>query len=151
MAQLQFALEPTAVSCVANTAKTILQLVAPTNQRVKVLGWGVAFDGVLTTGKPIAIRVLRQSTAGTMSALTPVNTNSVAETIQSTAQHTATVEPTAGNVLYSGAVHPQQGILVQFPYGAEYMVPGGGRLGIEITVPSGEATLNARAHMHCEE
>jgi hypothetical protein len=151
MANNQFALEPAAVSCVASTAKTVVQAVAPTNQRVKLLGWGVAFDGVLTTGKPVAIRLLRQTTAGTMSALTPVNTNGVSETIQSTAQHTASAEPTAGNVLYSGAVHPQQGILVQFPYGAEYIMGGGTRLGIEITVAAAEATVNARPHMHCEE
>jgi hypothetical protein len=81
MANNQFALEPAAVSCVASTAKTVVQAVAPTNQRVKLLGWGVAFDGVLTTGKPVAIRLLRQTTAGTMSALTPVNTNGVSETI----------------------------------------------------------------------
>lgn len=151
MANNLFALEPAAIAVAVGAAKTLIQLVAPTNIRVKVLGWGVAFDGILTTGQPVGVRLLRQSTAGTMSALTPVNLNSVSETIQSTAQHTATAEPTAGNVLFTGQIHPQQGIVIQYPYGQEIIVPGGGRLGLEVNIPAGQATLNARAHMHCEE
>jgi hypothetical protein len=129
----------------------MLQAVAPANIRVKILGWGVAFDGILTTGQPVQIRLLRQTTAGTMSALTPVNTNAVAEAIQTTAQQNATAEPTAGNILYIGAIHPQQGILVQFPYGQELIIPGGGRVGVEVNVPAGQSAVNARVHMYCEE
>jgi hypothetical protein len=151
MANNQFICGPASIACTVGGAKTLIQVVAPAQIRVKILGWGVGFDGVLTTGQPVQIRVLRQSTAGTMSALTPVNTNSVAETIQTTAQHTATAEPTAGNVLWSGAVHPQQGIVIQYPYGAEPIIPGGGRVGIEANVAAGQAAVNARAYVHCEE
>jgi len=151
MANNQFVLESGSVACTVGSAKTIVQAVAPANIRVKLLGFGVAFDGILTTGQPVGVRVLRQTTAGTMSALTPVNTNSVSETIQTTAQYNATAEPTAGNVLYNGQIHPQQALLWQYPYGAEYIIPGGGRVGIECNVVAGQSAVNVRAHMHLEE
>ncbi len=151
MANLTFALETADVAAAIGSVKTIVQLVAPTNQRVKLLGWGIAFEGVLTTGQPVAVRLLRQSTAGTMTSLTPVNLNSVAETIQSTAQHTATAEPTPGDILFTGFIHPQQGIVVQFPFGYEIIVAGGGRLGLEVLLASGQAAVDCRASMHCEE
>lgn len=144
-----FALAQTAeVALVAATAKTVIQLVAPANHRVKVLGWGVFFDGISVTAEPVQVRVLRQSTAGTMSVLTPVQIRPVAETIQSTAQHTASAEPTAGDVLDAVEVHPQSGYDVKFPMGQEIVISGAGRLGIECTAPAG---VNVRAKMFFEE
>jgi hypothetical protein len=151
MANNIYSLEPGSIACTVGGARTVIQAIAPSNIRVKILGFGVAFDGVLTTGQPVVVRLLRQTTAGTMSALTPVNANAVAETIQSTAQHTATVEPTASNVLFQSAVHPQQGIVLQYPYGAEPVIPGGGRVGLEVNVASGQAAINCRPHMQLEE
>lgn len=151
MANNQFIAGPASVAATVGGAKTVIQVVAPSNIRVKILGWGVGFDGILTTGQPVQVRLLRQTTAGTMSALTPVNTNSVAETIQSTAQQNATAEPTAGNVIWIGAVHPQQGIVLQYPYGSEPIIAGGGRVGLEVNVQAGQSAVNARAYMICEE
>lgn len=136
------------VALAAATAKTVIQLVAPANHRVKILGWGVFFDGVNTAGEPVQVRVLRQTTAGTMSALTPVQIVPVSETIQSTAQHTATAEPTPGDVLDPIECHPQQGYEVKYPMGQELIIPGSGRLGIECTAP---AIVNVRAKFFFEE
>ena len=80
------------IALTAATAKTIMQLVAASNHRVKLLEWGVYFDGTSTTAEPVQVRLLRQTTAGTMSSLTPTkNDDSLAETLQTTAQHTATL------------------------------------------------------------
>lgn len=136
------------IALAAATAKTVIQLVAPTNHRVKVLGWGIFFDGVNTAGEPVQVRILRQSTAGTMSALTPVQVVPVSETIQATAQHTATVEPTAGDVIDMIECHPQQGYEVKFPMGQEIVIAGAGKLGIECTAP---AIVNCRAKFFFEE
>lgn len=111
-------------------AKTIMQLVAASNHRIIVSKIVVSFEGVTATDAPIQVRVLRQTTAGTMSALTPVkDSDSDDETLQTTAQHTATAEPTAGDVLESQLVHPQSSRVFVGPY----IVKGGGRLGVEVT------------------
>lgn len=133
----------------AATAKTVLQLVAPSNHRLKVLAWGVYFDGISGSAEPVQVRLIRQTTAGTMSALTPVKVDdSLAESLQATAQHTATAEPTAGDVLKGIEVHPQSGYEEHCPFGQEYIVGGGDRVGIECTAP---ATVNVRAWMRFEE
>lgn len=149
MAAFQFSAVTAEIALTAATAKTVLQVVAPTNHRVKVLSWGVYFDGVSSAAEPVQVRLLRQTTAGTMTSLTLVKRdNSLSETIQSTAQHTATAEPTAGDVLEGKEVHAQGGYEKIFPFGQEIIIGGGGRLGIECTAPAG---VNVRAELICEE
>lgn len=148
MADLNCVVTTSEIALSAATAKTVLQITAPTNQRVRVKEWGVFFDGVSTTGEPVQVRVLRQTTAGTMSSATPVARDGHTETVQTTASHTATAEPTAGNVLDVVEVHPQSGYEKIFPLGDEIIVPGGGRLGIECTAPAG---VNVRAKIAFEE
>lgn len=130
-------------------AITLLQIVAPTNQRLKVREVSVSGKGVSNTGTPGKVRVLRQTSAGTMSALTPVKWDSTDdETLQVTAQHTATAEPSAGNVLMIEEMHPQTGFCWQAPFGGEIIVPGGTRLGVEITL---DASISVVARMIGEE
>lgn len=148
MAALNCVAQTAEVALAAATAKTVLQLVAAANQRIRVLGWGIFFDGVSATAAPAEVRTLRQSTAGTMSALSPVLMHPADETIQTTAQHTATVEPTAGDVLDVIECHPQGGYEKWFPPGYEIIVPGGGRLGLEVTAP---AIVNCRVKFFFEE
>ncbi len=136
------------VALTAATAKTVIQVVAAANHKIKILEWGVYFDGTSVTGEPVQVRLLRQTTAGTMSALTPVKRSTDSETLQTTAQHTATVEPTAGDVLEVKEVHPQTGYEKIFPMGQEIKVAGAGRIGIECTAPAG---VNVRAQIVFEE
>ena len=143
------AIAQTAKVVTGTSAKTVLQLVAPANQRLLVKEWSLSFDGTSNSATPILVRVLRQTDAGTMSALSPVKDNSSdAETLQSSAQHTATVEPSAGNVLASEQVHPQGGYTWQAPFGGDIVVPGGTRLGIEVTAG---ASVDVVARMVYEE
>lgn len=136
------------IALTAATAKTVLQLVAPANQRLIVKRWGVFFDGTTSSAEPVQVRLLRQTTAGTMSALTPVRINAGSETLQATAQHTATAEPTASDVLDVLEVHPQSGADIVFPLDMQLTVAGGTRLGVECTAPAG---VNVRAKMWYEE
>lgn len=137
------------IALTAATAKTVLQLVAAANHRVKILGWGVFFDGTSTTAEPVQVRLLRQTTAGTMTALTPTKRDdSIADTLLTTAQHTATAEPTAGDLIEAIEVHPQQGYQVLYPLGVEPIIGGGDRVGIECTAP---AAVNVRAVALFEE
>ena len=129
--------------------KTLLQIVAPTNQRVKIKEVGIGFHGISNTAEPILVQLKRQSTAGTKSALTLVKEDDTTpESIQTTAQHTATVEPTAGDVIRTWTIHPQAAQVYQLPIEDEIIVGGGKRYALTVTAA---ATVNADAYMRCEE
>lgn len=130
------------------TTKTVLQIVAPTNQKLVVKSWDVSFDGISATEAPVQVELVRQTDAGTMSALTPVKKVPTSETIQSTAQHTATAEPALGDILSSKEVHPQTGYEKIYMPGDEVIVGGAGRLAIRCTAP---AAVNVRANIEYEE
>lgn len=153
MAGLYGRLATAEVACVSGAAKTLVQIVAAANHRIKITGYGIFLSGAASTTPPSAkVRVLRQTTAGTMSALTPVKNNSSDdETIQTTGQHTATVEPTAGDVLAIAEVPFNSGWQVIPQFGNEIIVPGGGKLGLEITLGSNSPGCNAVAHFDFEE
>jgi hypothetical protein len=149
MARLNAVAQTAEIALTAATAKTVIQITAAANHRVAVLGWGVFFDGTSVTAEPVQVRLLRQTTAGTMTSLTPVALDGdVALTLQTTAQHTATAEPTAGNVLDVIECHPQQGYEIKYPLGQEPILSGSGRVGIECTAPAG---VNVRAKILFEE
>lgn len=124
---------PGEVALAAGVAKTVLQIVAPANHRLRVKSVAFLFDGTSASAEPVKVRVLKQTTAGTMSALTPVKVTPGSETLQATAQHTATAEPTAGDVMMQRDIHPQAGYEKVFPPDQELIVAGGERLGIECT------------------
>ncbi len=133
----------------AATEETLIQLVAAANHRVKVLGWGIFFDGTTVTAEPVQVELARQTTAGTASALSPVKRDdSIADTLQTTAQQDFTAEPTKGDILESREVHPQSGFEVWYPLGQEIIIGGGDRLGLLATAP---AAVNARAFIVFEE
>lgn len=137
------------IALTANTAKTVLQIKAAANHRVKLLSWGVSFDGTVASNQPVVVELLRQTTAGTATTLTPVKLDeSLGETLQTTASHTATAEPTAGNVLSRVDVHPQGGYEFIFPIGQEIILAGNGRLGIRCTAPE---AVNVIGKMQFEE
>ena len=139
------------VALSAATAKTILQIVAPTNQRLLLTGFSVSFDGVSSTAEPVQVEIVKQTTAGTSSAGTPVKDGDPgSETIQTTSRITVTVEPTTTDILRRYEVHPQGGGIerVLTPGVDAITVPGGTRLGLRCTAP---ATVNATGHMTIEE
>lgn len=129
--------------------KTCLQIIAATNVRIKVHEWSVSFKGTSNTDAPILAKLVRQTDAGTMSALTLRKVNeSDGETLQSTAQHTATAEPTTTDLVDAQEIHPQMGDRWQAPFGREILVKGGNRLGLSVTAG---ASTSAVAHILGEE
>lgn len=150
MAGLRVTAENTAaVALAAATAKTVLQLNAPANQRLKLQRVGVFFDGSSTTAVPVLVRLVIATTAGTNTALTLnklVSTDD--ETIQSTAGENASAEPTKTTLLDQWLVHPQMGIDITYAFGQERVVAGGGRVALECTAP---ASVNVRGKIDFEE
>src|SRR5262249_36787477 len=115
MAGVRFKATKSGVST-GTSAKTLMQIVAAANHGVPIDEVSISFQGTSNSASPIRVRVLRQTTTGTMSALTPVkDPDDTDETLQTTAQHTATAEPTASDVLIEEYVHPQAGYTWQAP------------------------------------
>jgi hypothetical protein len=137
------------IGLLAATTKTVLQAVAPANQRVACRGWSISFDGTSGAAEPVQVDLLFQTTAGTMSAATPVSEDGLgAETIQVTAQKNATAEPTSGGVIRRYEVHPQTGMEMRYSPDEEILIKGGARLGLRVTAP---AIVNCVAHFSLEE
>lgn len=149
MSALQAYVNVPSTALTAATPQTAVQLTAATNQRVKILGYGFYFDGTLNSAQPIEIVMKRQTTAGTASAATPkLVEKELTETIQTTAQITFTVEPTAGDLLKTFTVHPQLGYEYLAPLGQEDVIQGGGRIGFTVLAP---ANVDVRGYVKFEE
>jgi hypothetical protein len=136
----------------ASTAKSILQIKAPTNQRVIIRS--VRFFGKQPAGgtdTPVKIRLTR-STAnfGTFTGATPSkNDPNDGETIQTTAGANASAEPTSptdGGLWWE--LQPQTGIIEPLAPGQEIKIPGGQSVQFEFTSP-GTPTVMMEAT--CEE
>jgi len=138
------------IALVAATPKTILQLVAPTNQRLAIRGFSVSFDGISATAEPIQVDLVKQTDAGTTSAATPAaeQIGLGSETIQATARKTASAEPTTTDVLRRYNIHPQTGREFRFSIEDEIVMAGGTRVGLRCTAP---ANVNVVGHMAFEE
>lgn len=140
------------IALAAATPKTVLQVVAPSNQDVPLRGFSIAGDGVSGTGEPFTVELVIQSDAGTSSVATPVKDNQQHGAIQTTARKNCTAEPTTTDVLRRYSVHPQDGIERVFGGpGDEITVVGGTRLGIRCTLPTGATAINVSGHIAFEE
>jgi hypothetical protein len=101
MADLRFSAQISEQALSSDTTETLIQLAAPANQRVKILRWGVFFDGTQPRNEPVQIRLLRQTSSGTADALSLVLLDdSLSETPQTSARSNFTAEPSSGDVLY---------------------------------------------------
>lgn len=147
MARLYGSLTTSAALATGTAAKTILQLVAPANQRVAINSIAIGFKGVSVTDAPIRVRVLKQTNAGTATARTPAKTSGGSTTLQSTGQENASAEPTAGAVLYDQNIHPQLGIDKNV-MGQGWELDGGERVAIEVTAA---VSVNCDATIAFEE
>jgi hypothetical protein len=132
----------TGIALTGTTAKTIIQITAPANQLIILRELTLGFQrttGTFADGDDFKIRILVQSTAGTMTGATEVHHDSGRNlTLQAAVTHTASAEPTAGNELWTlyGSLYRQSNVYRSF------IVPGGPsgiyvventRVGIEIT------------------
>jgi hypothetical protein len=149
MARMFVAAPAPEVALVSGTAKTVLQVGTPANLRAPVIRWGVFFDGQSVTEEPVQVRLIRQSSSGTMTTLSVQKLDgSISETPQSVAQYNASAEPTTGDVIDAIEVHPQTGYEMIYPLMQEPIIEGGGRVGIECTSSS---AVNVRPKIVLEE
>jgi hypothetical protein len=128
---------------------SILRVKAASNHAILVKEWGISFNGTSNTAEPILVQLARQTTDGTFTSVTPVkDPDDTDETLQVTAGKNASAEPTPGDILWQGRIHPQNGFVWQAPYGEAIKVGGGDRLAIVTTAP---ASVTCDAYMRGEE
>jgi len=134
------------VALSSGVARTVVQLVAASNHRAKLLKVSISGKSASPTDQPIPYKILRQTTAGTSSAGTSgthyAKQGDFAETLQTGVRvGFSSTEPTAGDVLEEGLFHPQNGVMWFEPLAQEEVIPGGTRLGIQLTPPAAQTVI----------
>jgi len=135
-----FVCRTSAVSVAAATTQTLVQAVAAdANTPLTVKQLQVSFKDPTSSDTEVLVELLRQSTAGTASALTPVSwREDESPAARFTALQTFTAEPTAGNILDSFYVLPYGGLVViQYPIDGEPRATS--RIGVRVTTVASQA------------
>ena len=148
MAGLLYRANSGVVALTGSTARTVIQLVAPTNHRLVIHWLAFHFDGTDATAGKVLFRGLKQTTAGTGTSLTLVPCGTYTETLQTTATHSHTgTEPTASTVKLHRKLDPTRESIYEFP-GRTLDIPGGERFGFELTSAT---NINVTVEALCEE
>lgn len=137
------------IACVAATSKTVIELNTPSGVEATITGIEVSFDGVTSGAVPVLVELIFAATAGTGSAVTLVKLNRTSgQTLQTTAKSNDTIEPGTVTVAKPWRIHPQSGMLIQYPLGREPRMKQSDVLGIRITAA---ANVNATTSIEFEE
>ncbi len=149
MALYQFTIDNLAL--VAATAKSAIEVGTAASDRAKIVAWWVEFDGTSGTAVPVKVEVGRFSsgvttaTTGTAGKYDPADgTPSV------TVKHSTSTEGagTAEAGLETHRIHPQAGLLVQYPLGRELVLAPSTFFRIRCTAAAG---VNVTAGVVWEE
>lgn len=145
------------VGTMDGTARTALQIVPQLNQRCLIRAIKIGFTGGTDdTDTPRLVELVRQTSAGTfqfVAAPSFVNNADAPNTfpIPNTQIFAAAygTEPTdSGDVPFAELVHWRKGLHWQAKLGREFVIYGGERLGVRLTIPSG---LFPAVTVWCEE
>lgn len=152
MAGMRFSLDIPSTALSSATQTTFAFATAPTNQRVKVLGYGFYFDGTVNTNQPVEIRLCVPAVVGTLtSGGTAIKEEpGFAETIQTTVGLAASTQPTlaAATTFKTITVHPQLGYEYLSPLGQEKQLAGGTSLVLTVLAPN---SVDIRGYLMLEE
>lgn len=150
---------PTTAAQVAVTTgtsiKTLLQVATPSSRAIRVVEWGISFDGS-SAATPIKVELIQTDVAATVTSLTPTpydDSNAPASLCvggASATGYTATVEGTVtatrmGDVQF---VAPTSQYVKQWPLGREFMVPVSKFLRVRVTAG---AAVNAYCYIQWVE
>lgn len=124
----------------AATAERVLWIMGVAATKARLIEWGIAFQGTSAVEGPVEVKLFRCTNAGT----TPTATVEVlwdpdSATAQLIAAKAWGTEPTRDSTpLLHTYVHPQAGLVMQYPLGREIVIDNSttGGLTIECTAPS---------------
>lgn len=139
------------IALTAATAKTILSYINAANGVARLTELYVGFDGVSATAEPVTVELCysTEAGAGTATSHTMAQTGGPTRTAQGTAKRNFTAEPTALTVWKRWLVHPQAGMVLQFPLGREpELIVSSDAIVIRCTAP---ANVNCQGYMEIEE
>jgi hypothetical protein len=137
-----------AIALTAATAKTVLSVKAHANSGIQLIGYKLAFDGVTSTDKAVVIELCScdYATAGTSSAVTPVQISGRVITPGFTAAKTYTAEPTTLVVVDEWTLSPIGGTgLLDIPLGNEFDADLSKGYVLRLTAPT--SGVNVRGSM----
>jgi hypothetical protein len=137
----------------AATTETVIALIGATAVKGKLVEFGISFDGVSATAEPVVVRMIRTTADdGTATGATEVQFSDPDNPTPNCAvKHSYTAEPTkAAQPLAVWKVHPQAGLVIQWPLGREPGLDNTTSNGIafDCTAP---AVVNADAYLVWEE
>lgn len=138
--------------------KTLLQIATPATRRIKVVEWGISFDGA-AAATPIRCELITTDVAATVTAhsasgVQPFNESGAPASLMtlgtSATGFTATVEGTTTATRQGDIqlVAPANQYLKQFPLGREFQVPVSTFLRVRVTAAS---AVNAYTYVVWEE
>lgn len=135
------------VALAAATAKVILAILAPATYGIDLKGWKIAFDGVTASALPVLAEILRFTTDGTGTSVTP--TQMYGRTIAhglTAAKKDYSAAPTGVTVVEGDLwLEPNKGIhWFDYPLGDEPDCAASEGMAIRLTAP---AIVNVRAQM----
>jgi hypothetical protein len=134
------------VSLTAATAKTILAWINGATRRSRILEVQLGFNSQTSTDQAVLIEVVRFTTDGTGTAVTPVALDPGNPAAIGTAKYNYTVEPTTPTIVVPGQrITPQQGgtLIWQLPMTREILCPVSNLIGIRLTAPNNQSGVRA--------
>ena len=107
--------EPIVVALAANTTKTVLQVATPSTTDIRVMGWGLSFDGASGTAVPVIAHLIATDVGA--SGLTSQSPDNFGAALTG---HGGGVTPTEGSITAvrmfdAQHVHPQAGYGIFWP------------------------------------
>lgn len=139
------------IALTAATAKTILNYICASNAIARIVELSVSFDGTSGTATPVLVELCKstQGAAGTSTSHTMAQSGGPTRTVQGTAARNYTAEPTTLTTIKRWRVHPQTGLVIQFPLGREpEQVASANAYAIRCTAA---ANVNAQGYLEVEE
>lgn len=147
-----YTVETTAdVALTAATKKTILSVIAGANALIRLVEFGVSFDGTSATAEPVTVELegSTEAGAGTSTTQNPVQMRGPTRTVQASGKRNFTAQPSALTAWKRWLVHPQTGIEMQYPLGREpEQITTADAIVLSCTAP---ATVNAQGYIEFEE
>lgn len=128
------------LALVAATAKSVLEIGAGAADRIKIVSWWVEFDGATSTAVPVKVEVGRFSAAVTTATTATEGKLDNAEGAPgAVVKHSTTTEGagTAESGIETHRIHPQGGLVIQYPLGREVVLAVSTFWRIRCTAPAG--------------
>lgn len=139
------------VSLVAATAKTVLAWINGATRRSRVLEINVGFNSQTSTDAAVLLELVRFTTDGTGTAVTPAASDTGNPAAIGTSKYNYSVEPTTATVVWVQRITPQQGgtMVYQIPMTRERVCPISNLIALRMT--AAQAQSGVRATMQVEE